>query len=317
MPELPEVEGIRRRLEPRVVGQRIAALDVLDSKLWLPAEGLSAADVAGRTIEALDRHAKLLQWRLSDGLSLVLHLKLAGQVVYASASGERLVGGHPYPLPGAALPDRSTRFVLHLGDGAQVFVNDQRRFAWLRLLPQQEADAFIAAQGFGPDPLAPGFTPEVLAERLRRRQNRPIKAALMDQTCIAGLGNIYADEALHAARLHPLTRTGDLTAGEVARLHRAIIAVLEVAVPVGGAIVKINRAVPEPETGRDFLRVHGREGELCLDCAAAPPAGGAAPRVVRIVVAGRGTYLCPICQPAPAGAPRAAAESRPRWDGAV
>jgi formamidopyrimidine-DNA glycosylase len=315
MPELPEVEGIRRRIGPRVVGQRIDALDILDPKLWLPAEGLSATDAAGRTIEALDRHAKLLHWRLSDGLSLVLHLKLAGQVVYTGASGERLVGGHPYPLPDAVLPDRSTRFSLRLSDGAQIFINDQRRFAWLRLLPQPAAEAFIAAQGFGPDPLAPGFTPEVLAERLRRRKDRPIKVALMDQTCLAGLGNIYADEALHAARLHPLTRTGDLTADEVARLHRAIIDVLEVAVPVGGAIVKINRAVSEPETGRDFLRVHGREGEPCLDCAAAPPAGGAAPRVVRIVVGGRGTYLCPVCQPAPAGTARPAAENRPRSDG--
>jgi formamidopyrimidine-DNA glycosylase len=152
-----------------------------------------------------------------------------------------------------------------------------------------------------------------LAARLRARKGRPVKAALLDQTCIAGLGSIYADEALHRARLHPLTRSGALTAEHVARLHQAIRDVLEVAVPVGGAIVKAGRAVPERESGRDFLRAHGRAGLPCLDCPPTDQAGGAPDaargpagdavgrgRIARAVIAGRGTYFCPVCQPPPA-----------------
>ncbi len=308
------MEGIRRRLGPVLMGRRIDHLEVRDPKLWQPEPGLSAADVAGKRIRALDRYAKLLIVGLDAGLALALHLKIAGQVVYQSASGERLVGGHPYPSPGVTLPESSTRFVLALDDGAHVFVNDQRRFSWLRLMPAERVAAFIAAHRFGPDPLDPAFTADVLAERLRARRGRPIKAALMDQTCVAGLGNIYADEALHAARLHPLVRAGDLTPEQVRRLHGAIREVLDVAVPVGGAVVKINRAVPEP--GRDFLRVHGRAGEPCPDCAATGN-GETAPRIVRAVLMGRGTYYCPVCQPAPRGAAVADTASRRGSEGGV
>ncbi|MBI3970410.1 MAG: hypothetical protein HY332_03895 [Chloroflexi bacterium] len=320
MPELPEVEGLRRRLVPRLVGARIERLEVRDAKLWHPAEGLSEAAVAGRTVLAIDRYAKLLVFSLSGDLAFALHLKIAGQGVYQSVTGERLIGGHPYPLPGAVLPDPSTRFILWLGSGAAFFVNDQRRFSWLRLMPAAQVSEFVASHRYGPDPLAPDFTPDVLVSRLRARKGRPIKAALLDQTCLAGLGNIYADESLHAARLHPMLRAGDLTPADVRRLHAAIKHVLDIAVPVGGAIVKNGRAVADVESGRDFLRVHGRAGQPCPDCvgragggsrdgssdgssrgatAQRSGAAGEAPRIVRAFLAGRGTYFCPVCQPAP------------------
>jgi formamidopyrimidine-DNA glycosylase len=304
MPELPEVEGFRRRVAPAIAGRRIIRLDVLDDKLWRPDDDLDAAMVAGRTVVDVGRRAKLLLFHLDEGLALVLHLKIAGQLVFAAADGQRMIGGHPYPLPDARLPDASTRFVLTFGSPEDtLFVNDQRRFAWLRLLPERAVPGFLAEQRYGPDPLDPQFTPAVLAARLEARRRRPAKAALLDQTCIAGLGNIYADEALHAAQLHPMHLSGDLTLSDVARLHEAIRRVLEIAVPVGGALVKVGRAIDDRDAGRDFLRAHGRAGALCPDCAAA---GRLAPdgepsRIVRAFLAGRGTYFCPVCQPAPAG----------------
>jgi len=313
MPELPEVEGFRRRLAPLIAGRPIARLEVLDAKLWRPAEGLDAAAVAGRTVQALDRRAKLLLFRLDGDLTLVLHLKIAGQLVFAAPAAPRLVGGHPYPLPDASLPATATRFVLHFGAPGTLYVNDQRRFAWLRLLPDADAAAFVAAQRYGPDPLAPGFTADVLAARLAARARRPLKGALLDQTCLAGLGNIYADESLHAARLHPLVRAGDLTPEEIARLHRAIVDVLDLAVPVGGALVKVGKAIDEPGSARNFLRAHGRAGEPCPDCLQAGRRGpdGEPPVIVRQFLAARGTYFCPVCQPAPPGFAAAAARAAP------
>jgi formamidopyrimidine-DNA glycosylase len=338
MPELPEVEGFRRRLDPLISGRRLARLDVLDEKLWRSAEGLEPLAVAGSSVLALERRAKLLLLYLDGdrveglhpegaprgpgGLVLALHLKIAGQLVFATPDGRRAVGGHPYPLPDVALPAPSTRFVLDFGPAGTLYVNDQRRFAWLRLMSVACLPGFLDEQRYGPDPLDPSFTAEVFAARLRSRRGRPIKAALLDQTCVAGLGNIYADESLHGAGLHPLRRTGSLSGEETVRLHGAICSVLARAVPVGGAVVKRPRAVSEDrpasleatpsgatpleatDTGageRDFLRAHGRAGAPCPDCAVAGrlAPGGEPPTIVRQFLAGRGTYYCPTCQPAP------------------
>jgi formamidopyrimidine-DNA glycosylase len=291
-------------MAPSIVGRQILRLDVRDAKLWRPDDGLDGAMVAGRTVVDVERRAKLLLFHLDEGLALVLHLKIAGQLVLVTADGQRLIGGHPYPLPDAQLPDASTRFVLSFTRPEEtLYVNDQRRFAWLRLLPEPALLGFLAEQRYGPDPLDPGFTPAVLAARLEARRRRPVKAALLDQTCIAGLGNIYADESLHAAQLHPMRMAGDLTLTDVARLHGAIRHLLEIAVPVGGALVKVGRAIDDRDAGRDFLRAHGRAGERCPDCAAAGRLApdGEPPRIVRAFLAGRGTYFCPVCQPAPPG----------------
>jgi formamidopyrimidine-DNA glycosylase len=342
MPELPEVEGFRLRLAPLISGRRLARLDVLDEKLWRPAVGLDPRAVGGSSVLSLERRAKLLLFhlegaphgsRLGGGprdvpsgdappgpggeLVLALHLKIAGQLVFATPDGHRAVGGHPYPLPDVALPAPSTRFVLDFGPRGTLYVNDQRRFAWLRLMPLADLPGFLDEQRYGPDPLDPGFTAEVFAARLQARRGRPIKAALLDQTCVAGLGNIYSDESLHGAGLHPMRRTGSLTGADTARLHGAIRSVLARAVPVGGAVVRRPRGVAEgrsapsaetfPEATaagageRDFLRAHGRAGSACPDCAAAGrvTTAGEPPTIVRQLLAGRGTYFCPTCQPAP------------------
>lgn len=298
MPELPEVEGIRRQLLPRVTDRTLAELAVCDTTRWHPAEGLDASAATNRRFRDITRHAKLLRVALDGDLTVLIHLKLAGQVVYQASDGARIIGGHPYPLPGASLPDTSTRFVLSLDDGATIFLNDQRRFCWLRLLPDAEAQKFIAKQQYGPDPLAPGFTVELLASRLAARRGRPIKVALLDQTCIVGLGNIYVDESLHLSHLHPMTKAGDVTPAQVAALHEAILGILKIAVPVGGAIVKNGKAVDDPGSGRDFLHAHGRAGLPCPDC---DPQHGPPETITRAFLAGRGTYFCLRCQPAPPG----------------
>ena len=291
MPELPEVEGSRRKLEPLLVGRPITRFQVHDPKLWHTSDGLSPENLTGQTVTSITRHAKVLDLSLSNHLRLLIHLKIAGQFAYEFPDGTRFIGGHPYPLPSASLPDTSTRFTLTLEGGGTLHINDQRRFAWARLLHPTEADTYIADQKYGPDPLLPDFTPTQLSQRLAARKGRPIKAALLDQTCIAGLGNIYADESLHAARLHPMTRTGDLTPRQITALHTSIKNVLELAVPVGGAYVVNGRAAtPEDQLERDFLRAHGRAGQPCPDCQR-PKA-----IIVREFLAGRGTYYCPGCQ---------------------
>jgi formamidopyrimidine-DNA glycosylase len=296
MPELPEVEGARRRLMPLVVGRKIERLEVHDPKLWHATEGLDAQAVAGLRTLSVTRRAKILRFDLEQGLTLLLHLKIAGQIAFRFATGGGFITGHPYPLPQADLPDKSTRFTLYLEGGDALFLNDQRRFAWLRLLPSEAADEFIAGHKFGPDPLDAGFTPELLLARLHARKGRPLKAALLDQTCIAGLGNIYADESLHASGLHPMMRAGDVTPAQAAALHKAIRSVLEIAVPVGGAYVVNGRAAtPADQLERDFLRAHGRAGMPCPNCG--PPET----LIRRDFLAGRGTYWCPTCQPPPAG----------------
>lgn len=307
MPELPEVEGFRRRMAPVVLGRRLTSLAVFDQKRWHPAEGTRADTAISGAVDSVDRAGKMLLFRLSNGFALAMHLKIAGQLVLEVPDQTRLVGGHPYPRPGIELPDPSTRFLLEFDGDVRLWFNDQRRFGWLRLLPSPEVDAFVAGHKYGPDPIAPGFSVEIFRDRLAARSGRTVKAALLDQTCVAGVGNIYADESLYRARIHPSRLTGSLDRSEITALHRELVHILEVAVPVGGALMRGNRKVPvedEADAGRDFLEAHGCAGERCPRCVARGDAGqDNAPQIIRIVVAGRGTYVCPGCQANPSSSP--------------
>lgn len=303
MPELPEVEGFRRRLEPVIVGRAMAGLAVFDQKRWHPSEGLDAGAVVGGVVQSVDRAGKMVLFRLSNGLALAMHLKIAGQLVLEAPDRARVVGGHPYPRPGSDLPDTSTRFLLEFSGDVRLWFNDQRRFGWLRLMPSADLGDFVAGHAYGPDPIAAGFTASVFRDRLAARAGRPVKVALLDQTCVAGVGNIYADESLYRARIHPRRLAGSLDSSEVATLHRELVGILLVAVPVGGALMRGNRkvAADNPEdVGRDFLEAHGCAGAVCPRCLARGEFDAdMAPLIIRTVVGGRGTYLCPICQPEP------------------
>lgn len=307
MPELPEVEGFRRRMEPVIVGRSVTCLTVFDDKRWHPAEGTSADTAIGGTVDSVDRAGKMLLYRLSNGFALAMHLKIAGQLVLEAPNHARIVGGHPYPRPGSHLPDSSTRFLIEFAGRIRLWFNDQRRFGWLRLLPSKDVDAFVAGHKYGPDPIAPEFTVAILRDRLDARSGRPVKAALLDQTCVAGVGNIYADESLYRARIHPSRLAGSLDGTEITALHRELVRILEVAVPVGGALMRGNRKVPaddEANAGRDFLEAHGCAGAKCPRCVARGDTDPeSAPQIIRIVVAGRGTYVCPRCQANPNQSP--------------
>lgn len=287
MPELPEVETVRRILARAAAGKRIVAASCTRPKL------VEARDTApgierliGARLLAVERHAKWLTLRFDRDPQVILHLRMTGQIAALTPAGCREVAGHPVPAYDAPLPATSTHLTLTFDDGTIVYLQDPRHFARLTLLPETIVGAFLAERKLGPEPFDPALTPERLTALLAARGRTKLKPLLLDQSFVAGLGNIYADEALHHARLHPERTAGSLDADEIARLHTAMRVVLEEALPIGGAHIHHGKATQI----NGFPRVHARKGELCDRC------GGA---IEKYTLAGRGTYLCPICQPRP------------------
>ena len=283
MPELPELESLVRDLSPTLVGRTIRAVELHKPKLFRAASGLSLDDLVGRRICRLWRRGKLLIWELSDGLALIVHLKLAGQLVQVDAHGQELAhGGHPVPMWGTPLPHKATHVVFHLDDGSVLYLTDIRQFARLTVVPHASVADFLARQRLGREPLSRGFTARELGAKLARR-SIPIKSALLDQSVVGGIGNIYADESLWKARIHPLRPADSLNAAEVARVHRAIRAVLDYAVREGVAFVPQGKAISD----RAFPYAHGRAGSPCPRCGTT---------IQKTWVRGRGTHYCPKCQ---------------------
>ena len=283
MPELPEVETTRRLLEPAIVGRRIADFTVRLPKVFRPSDGLGPDDVVGTRIERLWRRGKFLLFELSDGLSLVFHLRLSGQLVLRQDGATLVAGGHPVPAYEAPLPHKATHIEIALDDGSRLYFTDIRQFGFCLLMPTAAAADYLAALRLGPEALGDEFTVESLAGLLARRKSAVLKALLLDQRGVAGLGNIYADESLWRAGIDPLRTAGSLSPEEAARLHRAIRETLEYAIAHGVAEMKGNRAV----NLEGFPFVHGREGKTCPRC------GGA---IRRVRVGGRSTYFCEACQ---------------------
>lgn len=286
MPELPEVETIRRVLEQKLAGRRILSVEVrrprtagsrLTRNLAGPGNRL-AGRLQGREVRRVRRRAKYLLLDLDQG-TLLVHLGMTGQL-FAAPKGKRPCGDLP------RLPDQHTHLVADLTGGLRLYFRDIRKFGSLRWLRDQaeEQKAFVA---IGPEPLEPAFTPQVLAAGLARK-NAPVKALLLNQKLVAGLGNIYADEALFRAGIAPQTRAGSLLPRRIARLHAAIRAVLAEAVHFRGTTLS-DYFDPESRRGgfQDRLRVYGREGEPCPTCGRP---------VSRGVVAQRGTHWCAHCQ---------------------
>jgi formamidopyrimidine-DNA glycosylase len=276
MPELPEVETIRRHLAPHVEGRTLVRLEVLDPRFSRPLapEELSAA-ASGRRIERLGRRGKYLVWELSDDVYLMLHLRMTGTLLLDP--------------PEAAPPHNRVWF--ELGDHRLAFT-DPRRFGTGELALGPEAlEAFFAAR-LGVEPLDDGFTADHLYA-LARASRAPIKAFLLDQKRVAGVGNIYADEALFRARVHPLRPANRLTRAQIAALRDAVVESLEAGIAAKGATIDDFRH-PDGVSGsfQDRFLIHLREGEGCLNC-------GRPVRKLR--AAGRGTYVCEKCQPRPRG----------------
>lgn len=286
MPELPEVETVRIGLQNLIVGKTIKEVMVYEPKS-LPAQPHDVtAFIRGATITSIARRAKVLLVQLSTEYTLVIHLKMTGQLVYR---GESSFGaGHPNDSLIGELPDRSTRVTLYFSNGGTLYFNDQRKFGWIKLFPTSEVQFIDFMQAYGPEPLDDAFTAKVLYERLQRRRRTNIKAALLDQTVLAGIGNIYADEALWGAKIYPKTLVQDLTKTQIKILWQEIRFVLALSIEKGGSTDR-NYVNAEGKRGSyiDFARVFRREGKECPRCGA---------EIVKMRVAGRGTHVCPVCQ---------------------
>ncbi len=273
MPELPEVETVRRQIAPVLEGATITGAEIVDPRLTRPVEpGLVADALVGEQIASVDRRGKYLLVRLESGRTLVVHLRMTGSLRHA---------------PAGELPDDAhRRATLHLDTGSDVAYRDVRRFGTWELLDEGHLRPYLATR-LGPEPLVQSFSASRLA-RLAAGRRAPVKAFLLDQRRIAGIGNIYADEALWRARIHPLRPAGELDEAELARLHRAIRAALRKGVELQGSTLR-EYTTPDGTPGgmqREF-HVYGREGEPCDRCGR---------QINRIVVGGRGTWFCPHCQ---------------------
>ena len=273
MPELPEVETVRRRIAPLVEGTTIASAEIVDPRLTRPVSPSLVADaLVGERIAAVERRGKYLLWRLESGRTLLVHLRMTGSLLH---------------FPAGDLPaDAHRRATLALDTGAAVGYRDVRRFGTWELLDDGHLRPYLASR-LGPEPLAPSFTSARLA-RIVAGRRAPIKAVLLDQRRIAGIGNIYADEALWRARIHPRRPAGELDAPEIAHLHRAVRAALRRGVELNGSTLR-DYVTPDGEGGgmQHEFHVYGRLGEPCDRCGRP---------IERIVVGGRGTWLCPRCQ---------------------
>jgi formamidopyrimidine-DNA glycosylase len=286
MPELPEVETVRRGLHGLIIGLRVQRVDHDTAKGFPNAPADVETFLIGATITAVRRRAKVLLIDLSTNYTLVIHLKMTGQLVYR---GEQVFGaGHPNESLIGELPDRSTRVTIEFTDGSHLYFNDQRKFGWMRLLPTLEVPNIDFMRKVGPEPLEVDFSPEVFAARFVRRGKTSIKAALLDQTVIAGVGNIYADESLWGAKIHPKRLVNTITEAEFHLLYVELRAVMNLAIEKGGSTDK-NYVNAEGKRGSymDFARVFRREGLTCPRCAT---------EIIKFKAAGRGTHICPICQ---------------------
>lgn len=287
MPELPEVETVRIGLQAFLPGREIAAVGHDWDKSFPNASADVERFLVGARVVKVARRAKVLLIELSSKYSLVIHLKMTGQLVFRS-EGEHFGAGHPNDSLIGELPDRSTRVTFTFTDGSRLFFNDQRKFGWIRLLPTAEVPQIDFFQKVGPEPLAADFTWQQMRERLQRRPNSGIKAVLLDQTVIAGVGNIYADESLWGAKIHPSTLVKNLSDAQIRKLYKALTAVLKLSIEKGGSTDK-NYVNAEGKRGSylTFANVFRREGKPCPRCGH---------EIIKLKVAGRGTHICPYCQ---------------------
>jgi formamidopyrimidine-DNA glycosylase len=274
MPELPEVETVRRRLEPVLSGRRLERVEILDSRLTRPLDPTEvAAELVGERVEAVDRRGKYLVVRFESGRSLLIHLRMTGNLLHVSRDRPPESDSH-------------VRAVVRLDDGSDIVYRDVRRFGTWLLSEPGEAEPYLAAR-LGGEPLARTFTSTRLGEALHGRR-APVKAVLLDQRRLAGVGNIYADEALWRARVDPRRPAGELSHEELRALHRGIRAALNAGIARQGATLRDYRT-PDGDSGtmQHEFKVYGRAGEPCERCGHP---------IEKLRSAGRGTWYCPGCQ---------------------
>jgi len=292
MPELPEVETVRQGLLPVMQGARFIQVDAHRGDLRWPLPKDFAQRLEGQTVERLDRRAKYLLAYLSSGEVLIMHLGMSGSFRVAQARGIRAPGAY-YHWPSRHSAHDHVEF--HMSSGALISFNDPRRFGMMKLVPQAELCREPLLRALGPEPLADEFSPHMLARSCGRKQTS-IKAALLDQKVVSGLGNIYVCEALHRAAVSPKRRASTIAKRSGLPNERAIClveaikAVLRAAIKAGGSSLRDHRRTDGAlgDFQHEFC-VYDRAGEPC-------PRAGCGGIIKRIVQAGRSTFFCPVCQ---------------------
>jgi len=287
MPELPEVETVRLQLLQKICNKTIDSVEVFHSKIVAHDETIDDR-LRGKTIKTIERIGKLLIFSFTneEDLFLLAHLKMTGQFFYVDIEGEVTGGGHTMlGLTGSQWPHRHSRVAFHFTDHTTLYFNDMRLFGYTKVATQAEVET--ARQGFGPEPIDPAFDCEWFVTSLRKKK-APVKAALLDQSFVAGLGNIYVDEALWRVGVRPTRRCHRMTKAEAAALCAAAGDVMRESIAVGGTTFQNFK-----DTGgaygnfKDFLQVFGKQGSPCPECGTT---------IKKIRVAGRGTHYCPTCQ---------------------
>ena len=284
MPELPEVETIRRGLEKKIIGKTITDLEVRFPKTL---QG-DKSKVESYKVESIKRRAKVIAFGLSSGYYLLFHLKMTGQLIYIDRNDQRFAGGHPDHNWHAKLPNSTTAIVFNFGDDTHLYFNDMRKFGWCKVLTKEQLEK-IFTQEYGLEPYDAEFTAEYLMSKAVKISNRNIKQFLTDQTIIAGIGNIYVDETLFEAKISPLRKVKDIQLSEWKKIISSVIMVLDKAIKYGGT-TDSDYVDAEGKKGgmQNHLKVYHKTGEPCP--------GGCGGDIKRITIGGRGTHYCPACQ---------------------
>jgi formamidopyrimidine-DNA glycosylase len=291
VPELPEVETIRRGLAEVLPGKAIKQFEVRLPKVFQNAGAEGLKRLLGAKVISVNRRGKLLLIELSTGMTLAIHLKMTGQLIFRENKKLVLAGGHPIPTVTGELPAKVTHAIFTFSGGSELFYNDQRQFGYIKFLPTDEVAELPLMKTFGPEPLERSFTFEKFEERLLRRPNAKLKPLLLDQTFVAGLGNIYTDESLNLAKLHPLRTVGSLNTTQRKILFKSILKILRYALKHQGTSDNTYVLIGGGKGNyRKYARVYHREGQPCRACGTP---------IRRTKVVGRGTYYCPKCQRPP------------------
>ncbi len=294
MPELPEVEVVRAGLDEVLPGAVISKVNIFNPKSFQVSAEDTVAFVNSATILGVRRRAKILLFDLDSAHTMAIHLKMTGQLIYRSSIKEKsFAGGHPDNSLISDLPNNHTRVSFNLShsttkDVGNLFFNDMRKFGWIKLFPTTTLSDLPLLQKLGPEPLIGQPQKEYLA-RIKRRPNSKIKAALLNQEVVAGIGNIYADEALWGAKVNPETRVKDLDDSKLEEILQVAINVMALSIEKGGSTDR-NYVDSKGQRGTylEYANVFRKEGEACSRCGEI---------ILKIRVAGRGTHICPGCQP--------------------
>lgn len=300
MPELPEVETIKLGLETRIVGKTLTNIQILNPKTFIG----NPKTLRGSKVLNIDRKAKMLLVNLSGDLTLVFHLKMTGQLIWignrGQVTGDRIIGGHPTPDMRDQMPNQSTRVIFEFSDpsrqkadeasNSKLYFNDQRKFGWVKLIQsskiKDQSEKILGK--LGPEPLERGLTWQILRSNLLKHKSQPVKLAIMDQSVVSGIGNIYASEALFLAKIDPRRRVNTLSDQDVKNLFQGIQESLKLAIKYGGS-TRAHFVDAEGKKGYylDYANVYGKQGYKCKGCPG---------KVQKITLSGRGTYFCPSCQ---------------------